>query len=340
MGANNAFAELGLAPGATETEVKAAWRRLVSQWHPDRNDSSGAVAKMQRINEALKEIRLSGFCADPEEFDDDTVGTDRQGRTISRKVKLTLEEAAVGCTRVLRGKVTENCSTCAGAGYQGLEETCRQCEGSGAVRHHAWYGWVSTLAECGACSGGGVVRQLCQACRGAGTLGTRRYNISVRIPHGVRNGDLLRVDGRRAGLGQRPGHLNIRVQVLDHEFFELDDDGTVRCEIPVDGFAWAANRSVEVPTLTGLETMQLNREQLSYHLRGRGFPVERRGPRGDYWVTVVPMFPEQLSADQEILLDQLIATSSGLDGQASNHRLHVWNQGLRTWKRELLKRSR
>jgi len=55
-----------LAPGATETEVKAVWRRLVSQWHPDRNDSSSAVAKMQRINQALKGIRLSGFRAEPD----------------------------------------------------------------------------------------------------------------------------------------------------------------------------------------------------------------------------------------------------------------------------------
>jgi molecular chaperone DnaJ len=373
MGTDNAFAELGLRPGATETEVKAAWRRLVSQWHPDRNDSSSAVAKMQRINQALKEIRLSGFRADPDlpgvdqpapagpgdvqedhdrsgrdpfddigkahtnEFDDDA-GTDRQGRTISRKVKLTLEEAAVGCTKVLRGKVTDNCPSCEGTGYRGPKKTCRQCEGSGAVRHHAWYGWVSTLAECGACGGDGIVRQPCQACHGAGTLGTRRYKVTVRIPHGVRNGDLLRVDGRRAGTCPRPGDLDIRVEVLNHEFFELDDDGTVRCEIPVDGFAWIANRSIEVPTLSGLQTMQLSRNQLSYHLMGQGFPVERRGRRGDYWVRIVPTFPERLSTDQEILLNHLMATD--IDGQGSNNRLCVWNQAMRTWKRGLLRRGR
>ena len=113
---------------------------------------------------------------------------------------------------------------------------------------------------------------------------------------------------------------------------------TVTCSASmVAAPAWA---SAPATSISASRFWQLNRHQLSYHLRGRGFPVGRRGPRGDYWVTVVPMFPEQLSADQEILLDQLIATSSGLDGQASNHRLHVWNQGLRTGKRELLKRSR
>ena len=137
MGTDDAFAELGLASDASESEVKAAWRRLASQWHPDRNGSAGAVAKMQRINQAFEEIRRAGFRAAPEtsatdadyaatgpatdsgaQFDEhdggetafrDDAGTSRQRRTIHRKVKLTLEEAAAGCIKVLRGKVTETC---------------------------------------------------------------------------------------------------------------------------------------------------------------------------------------------------------------------------------------
>ena len=42
-----AYAELGLPPGASETEVRAAFRRLAARWHPDRNPSPEAVAWMQ-----------------------------------------------------------------------------------------------------------------------------------------------------------------------------------------------------------------------------------------------------------------------------------------------------
>ena len=38
----NAYAELGLAPGASEAEVREAWRRLVSQWYPDRDKTASA----------------------------------------------------------------------------------------------------------------------------------------------------------------------------------------------------------------------------------------------------------------------------------------------------------
>ena len=241
---------------------------------------------------------------------------------------------------MLRGKVTDTCSTCAGAGVQVLRGACPECEGSGTVRQRSWYGWLGTLAECAACRGGGIARPPCQACEGAGKLATRRYKINVRIPHGVRNGDLLHVDGHRPRPGQIPGDLEIRVEVLNHKLLELDDDGTLRCELPVDGFAWIANRSIEVPTLTGLQRMQLSRDQLSYRLKGQGFPVERRGPRGDQVVKVVPIFPERLSTDQDILLDQLIATSSGPDGQPSDPRLFAWTRGLRAWERGLRRPGR
>ena len=371
---DNAFAELGLTRDATELEVKAAWRRLVSQWHPDRNDSSTAVAKIQRINRAFEAIRQVGFRATqrPSGADGSTPGrseesqrdhkgadgddpfhdveeasasefvdsgtasrkaSEQHRRTINRKVKLTLEEAAFGCAKVLRGKVTDSCSTCEGTGYRVMGGHCPQCQGSGAVRQRTWFGWVGTQTECDACRGGGIARRTCGTCDGAGKSEARGYEVTVRFPHGVRDGDLLHVDGRRHKPGSIPGDLSIRVEVLEHDFLKLDKDGTVRCDVPVDGFAWIANRSIDVPTLSGLQMIQLHRDQLCYRLSGHGFPVERRGPRGDQLTAITPIFPQRLTTDQQILLDRLIATTSGPDAKQLDDRLRGWNQVLRKWKR-------
>ena len=359
MGTNDAFAELGLASDASESEVKAAWRRLASHWHPDRNGSAGAVAKMQRINQAFEEIRRAGFRAPPEApaaadaaaaprsasrpgpgfsghdgagaFRDDE-GSDRQRRSIHRKVKLTLEEAAAGCIKVLRGKFSETCATCAGAGHLVLGGNCVQCGGSGAVPKRSFFGWPTGQVECDACLGGGIARQPCAACGGAGKTSALSYAAHVRIPHGVRNGDLLHVDGRRLRPKRLPVDLEIRIEVLDHAFLQLEEDGTLRCEVPVDGFAWIAGREVEVPTVDGLHALRLSRGRVSYCLKGQGFPVERRGARGDQWITVTPVFPERLSTDQQILLDQLCATTSG---GAADERLGAWQRDLRAWERGL-----
>lgn len=346
MGSHDAFAELGLAPGAGEREVKAAWRRLVSRWHPDRNDSAGAVARMQRINQAYEAIRRSGFvgtATDPAAGSADTgpaaAPVDdprprRPVRTVQRKVRLTLEEAAAGCTRVLQGRLDEACPGCAGLGHHRPGGACTRCAGSGTLRQRAWYGWFGTAAECEACAGDGLARRPCEACAGTGKAPPRRYRFQVRLPHGVRDGDLLHVDGRRAGAD--PIALDIRVELQAHPLFELEADGRIRCEIPVDGFAWIAERSIEVPTLDGLQPLALKRDRVSYTLAGRGFPVERRGPRGDQVVTVVPVFPERLSTDQQILFDQLIASRADTD----DGRLGDWNRALRAWQRGVPRRDR
>src|SRR5450830_1813080 len=47
----------GPAPTASDEQLKAAWRRLVSRWHPDRNPSRDAASRTQRINKAYHHLR-------------------------------------------------------------------------------------------------------------------------------------------------------------------------------------------------------------------------------------------------------------------------------------------
>lgn len=349
MTTDNAFSELGLGSDATEREVKAAWRRLVSRWHPDRNNSADAVARMQRINRAFEEIRNAGFRARPEvaeppaqepapQHADEDAAQPRR-RPIQRKIKLTLEEAAAGCIKALRGRMTLTCTTCDGAGHQVLGGNCAQCGGSGAIPKRSFFGWPGGMTECAACHGGGIAQRTCPDCQGAGTL-TRTYQLKVRIPPGVRQGDLLHVDGRRARGNPPPADLEIRVELLAHELFELDEDGTIRCEVPVDGFAWIANRTIEVPTLMGLKPVALRRDRLSYSLPGLGFPATRRGANADHVVIVKPIFPEALSAEQEQLLGHLIASASDEGGEPTDKRLRAWSRKQRAWVRGAARASK
>ncbi len=49
---------LGVRVGATEVEIKAAYKRMAMVWHPDRQ--GGSAEKMKHINEA-REILLQGL---------------------------------------------------------------------------------------------------------------------------------------------------------------------------------------------------------------------------------------------------------------------------------------
>jgi molecular chaperone DnaJ len=162
-----------------------------------------------------------------------------------------------------------------------------------------------------------VTREVCGSCQGAGRL-SRSYRHTVRIPAGVRHAEVLTA-------GETGGPFELHVEVSPHRFFVLGEDGILRCEMPVDGFAWMANRWVDVPTLSGIQQMRLQRGHHQYRLRGQGFPSERLGARGDYVVTVVPRFPVSLSAEQEALLDRLGGLSTGP--------VRSWQRALQAWER-------
>jgi len=326
---NECYDELGLKPGSSDAEVKAAWRRLSARWHPDRNDSPHALRKIQRINRALDGIRKSRRVGCTE-TDEDSVPGERP--VAEHSVSLTLEEVVTGCIRELRGEVVEDCADCEGSGLETKATVCSECDGGGLVRQHLWFAWVSPMVKCGVCQGHGTTRKGCEACAGTGKS-VQRYRCRAEIPIGARTGDVLDVAARIQG-GHRSHKLvlRVRLQLQQHPLFAVEADGTLKCEVPVDGFAWMANRWIEVPTPRGLQQMKLRRGALSYRIKGAGLPWQDAGAAGDCIVTVVPMFPEELSPVQEAAIDRLVATNSGVERTTAGERIAEWNRLVERWE--------
>ena len=311
MTIEESYRELGLPPGSSDAQVKEAWRRLAARWHPDRNASPHALRKIQRINRALAEIRRAKTEAEPAQ---------EAGEDIEHTVAITLEEACTGCSRELHGTVTEDCADCAGTGVHPKPGACAHCEGTGRTRPHLWFAWMAGSTECDACDGAGHVRVRCASCHGTGHAKPRKYRCRVEVPAGTRAGEVLHV---RAQVQGRQRHhalaLRVHVELAPHAFFTLADDGIVRCELPVDGFAWMAERWIEVPTPRGAQQMRLRRAHLTYRIKGHGLGD------ADCLVSVVPLFPEELSAAQQGLVDRLVASNR-------SDRLAAWESGFRQWK--------
>lgn len=325
MNIDESYRELGLAPGSSDAQVKEAWRRLAARWHPDRNTSPHALRKIQRINRALAEIRrvqAGGASQAPEHAH----SRPPEPEVVEQHVTITLEEACTGCTRELQGEVVEDCLACHGTGLEQRPSTCKGCGGTGRQRPHLWFSWMAQTVPCEACDGAGSSRHVCAGCEGSGRVRPRRYRCRVQVPAGTRSGTVLRVTARVAGR-QREHELNLRVHVAvqAHPLFTADADGTLRCELPVDGFAWMAERWIEVPTPRGPQQMRLRRGFLTYRLKGHGLPGEGAGaPAADVMVTVVPLFPEELNREQDSLFDKLVATNTGRASTPAGKRMAAW----------------
>jgi DnaJ-class molecular chaperone len=327
---DDAYRELGLDPGSSAAEVKAAWRRLAARWHPDRNASPQALRKIQRINRALEAIRQSAADAPPEaDASQEDTGADP---VVEHTLHLTLEEVAAGCSRELHGSVVEDCADCDGSGLQPHATVCGECGGSGQLRQPLWVAWMSPLVTCGACQGRGTTRQGCPACAATGRM-ARDYSCRVQVPPGARAGDVLDVDARMQGRRRKhPLALRVRVALQAHELFAAETDGTVRCELPVDGFAWIANRWVDVPTPRGPQQMKLQRGHLAYRIKGAGLPWGAAGASADCLVTIAPLFPAAFSREQEAAIDRLVAGNTGAAGTPAGERMDEWNARVQRWQ--------
>jgi len=343
MDTQESYEQLGLLPSASDAQLKAAWRRLVWLWHPDRNRSSEAAVRIQLINKAYQKIRQCRTGALEESADSDSShdpaepapcppaadnGAAAQTQAHVRKVRLTIEEAALGCTRSLRGRWTCACASCAGLGEQVLP--CQACGGKGTVRQALLFGWSWTELACKGCGGDGRRREPCSDCLGQGHRPVD-YRRSVRIPPGVREGEVLTVNLAQDGLELG---LELHVELNPHPFFVLEGS-VLSCEMPVSGYAWMANCWVEVPAPEGLTKMRLRREALDYRLPGQGFPLHTRGPRGDLLVRIAPTFDDDdndRDGAHQALLARLIEASTHAAQAKEGHPLAQWRQRLEGWR--------
>jgi len=164
---------LGVSRSATQDELKAAFRRLARQYHPDVNDSPDAEERFKEINEAFAVLSdqqrrgaydryghegvrgpngMPNFTVDFSDFADifgDLFGFGGFGRTSQRarnaprrgadlqyRLDLTFEEAVFGVEKEIEITRDELCTTCDGSGAEpGTSPIrCTTCNGSGEVR--------------------------------------------------------------------------------------------------------------------------------------------------------------------------------------------------------------
>ncbi|MEG1415414.1 MAG: molecular chaperone DnaJ [Clostridium sp.] len=174
MAAKDYYASLGLEKGASDDEIKKAFRKMAIKYHPDKNQGDKeAEEKFKEINEAYQVLSdpekksnydqygtadfdgagfgggfSGGFGGFGDIFGDifDMFGggsgarrnpnAPRRGNDLETTIILTFEEAAFGVKKEIEINREENCEECSGSGAaKGTSPaTCSRCGGSGQVQ--------------------------------------------------------------------------------------------------------------------------------------------------------------------------------------------------------------
>jgi molecular chaperone DnaJ len=289
MSKRDYYEVLGVTRTCTEVELKASYRKLAMQHHPDRNPGDNECEhKFKEINEAYDVLKDGdkraaydrfghaafehggmgaghGFGADfGSTFADIFEGIfgmgAARGRASGRErgsdlrdnMEISLDEAFAGKTAQIRIPTSVTCEVCSGTGAKAgtKPKACATCGGAGKIRHAQ--GFFTLERTCPTCQGRGqVIDDPCAACSGAGRV-MRERNLSVNIPPGVEDGTRIRLAGEgEAGLRGGPaGDLYIFLSLEPHEFFQRDG-ADLHCRVPISMVAAALGGEFEVPAIDG-----------------------------------------------------------------------------------------
>ena len=203
MSKRDYYEVLGVTRSCTEVELKAAFRKLAMQHHPDRNPGDkDCEHKFKELNEAYDVLKDAdkraayerfghaafeqgmggggpgfgaGFASSFSDIFEDLFGMAGQRRSGGRErgadlrynMEITLEEAFQGKTAQIEIPVSVTCEPCSGTGAKAgtKPKTCSHCGGAGRVRQAQ--GFFTLERTCPGCQGRGqMIEDACPSCAG------------------------------------------------------------------------------------------------------------------------------------------------------------------------------
>ena len=268
------YQTLGIARGASQDEVKRAYRKLARKYHPDVSKEPDAEARFKDVGEAYEVLK------DPEKRATyDNLGNQwRPGQDFRPPPDWGANfEFSGGGSSGNGGAFSDFFESLFGRAGVNARGSRGAFQDNGKD-HHAKI--LVDLED----SFTGAVRSITLHRPGVDANGrahSREHTLKVRIPKGIKAGQRIRLAGQgEPGLrGGSPGDLFLEVDFRPHAYYRADGSD-LRVSLPVTPWEAALGATVKVPTPTGPVDLKIPAGSSGgrrLRLKGRGLPARRAG---------------------------------------------------------------
>jgi DnaJ-class molecular chaperone len=309
MAKQDYYGVLGVGRGASDEEIRTAYRRLARKYHPDLNPGDPqAEQKFKELGEAYEVLKdpekrklYDQFGADWQHVAAGAPGGGPSGfRYTWTGEGMPFEDVAFEAFARSGG----------GPGAAGLfEELFSRLGGARASRGRRAAAPGQDLESELDLTFDQAVRGVRTSIALARPAGDGREHIQVRVPPGVRDGQRLRIRGKGApGMGGGPaGDLYLKVRVRPHPYFRRQGND-VLLDLPISVTEAALGATVEVPTVHGRTAVRVPAGAgggARLRLRGQGIVDARAAARGDQYCILRIVPPRSLDDERRRLFEQL-----------------------------------
>jgi len=341
VASTNLYEILEVDANCSPEELKASYRRLARQYHPDANTHDPmAETRFKEVSQAYEILSDPERRANYDRFGSDVgaganpfgagsvqdifdmffggmTGAGAQSRRGPQprpdaevSLDITLEDAAFGATHEVTVTLPQRCATCDGSGCAPgtSPTTCDECHGSGEVRRvrNSILGQMVTSTICSRCNGmGSRIESPCVDCRGDGRR-SQSVTLSVQIPAGVEEGSTMRLADRGpAGARGGPnGRLFVHLRVADDPRFQRHGDD-LHHEAHISFSQAALGAHITVPTLREVHDLEVepgSQNGTVHRLRHEGVEHLHGRGRGDLFIHLTIDVPTELDDESEMML--------------------------------------
>lgn len=220
------YASLGIQKGASDDEVKKAYRKLAMKHHPDKGGDPEQFKKVQGAYDILSDPQKKqnfdqfGTTDGPPQNPFGDMFSQMFGGGFGgprgpirranhdHEIRISLEDSFRGLSKNLKISLGKWCMTCV--------TNCPQCGGRGQV--HIQMGPMVIQQPCPACQGQGKFRTGCPTCNGKKKT-VEQLNLELKIPAGVVDGATLIGHGlgeQVHGTNEEPGDIVFHIKVQPH----------------------------------------------------------------------------------------------------------------------------